>query len=107
MGSLWPTFGASDGGFFLWRVLNYLDSNVAMCGVSVIIYLRNVLSSCGKGANAMYVPLHNSYVKRRLLPGPIVLFYVLSAVITFYSSSSLALPTLRTVEYVDLDRFMG
>ena len=107
MGSLWPTFGASDGGFFLWRVLNYLDSNVAMCGVSVIIYLRNVLISCGKGANAMYVSLHNSYVKRRLLPGPIILFYVLSAVITFYSSSSLALPTLRTVEYVDLDRFMG
>jgi apolipoprotein D and lipocalin family protein len=41
------------------------------------------------------------------LPGAIVLFYMLSAVITFYSPSSLALPTLRTVDYVDLDRFMG
>ena len=55
----------------------------------------------------MRVSLHNSNIHRRLLPGAIVLFYMLSAMITFYSSSSLALPTLRTVDYVDLDRFMG
>ena len=88
-------------------MLNYLDSNAAMYGVSVIIYLRNVLIRRGKWAYAMRVLLHNSYGDRRLLPGAIVLFYMLSAVITFYSPSSLALPTLRTVDYVDLDRFMG
>ena len=78
-----------------------------MCGVSVIIYLRNVLIRRGKWAHAIRVLLHNSCGDRRLLPGAIVLFYMLSAVITFYSPSSLALPTLRTVDYVDLDRFMG
>jgi apolipoprotein D and lipocalin family protein len=55
----------------------------------------------------MRVLLHNSYGDRRLLPGAIVLFYMVSSVMTFYSPSSLALPTLRTVDYVDLDRFMG
>ena len=78
-----------------------------MCGVSVIIYLRNVLIRRGKWTHAMRVLLHNSYGDRRLLPGAIVLFYMVSSVMTFYSPSSLALPTLRTVDYVDLDRFMG
>ncbi len=78
-----------------------------MCGVSVIIYLRNALIRRGKLAHVMRVLLHNRYGDRRLFPGAIALFYMLCAVITFYSPSSLALPTLRTVDYVDLDRFMG